>query len=369
MEGTRKIVIMGGSFNPPTIAHFEIMKAAMKGTGAERGIFVPVSQAYLKRKMRKAEGCRICITAQLRLSMLLAMCRDHAGLSVSEVDLYTARVCAYQTMDMLQQEYPDHQLLYLAGADKLELIRKWDEDSDFFERFGIALVCRNEVGMETLLAEKDRIQPGRMPFVLIPQPEEINEVSSTAVRRCMIENRMGDAGKYLHPEVWEQYKQLQLSDFPPIIERFQGVYDFLDNRYPTSFSWEGCDWLCAEAAIQAARCARRDQALSFVRCGGKEARRRSDKVVPREDWKDVCLSLTEEILTEKFRQNPDLLLKLKETGNAVLVAGNNGKETFWGVKLYTDQGDNHLGKLLMKVREGLPLPELHASGQRSVCSI
>lgn len=45
----QRIVVLGGSFNPPTIAHLRLMEAAMEAVGAEKGIFVPVGEAYLKR--------------------------------------------------------------------------------------------------------------------------------------------------------------------------------------------------------------------------------------------------------------------------------------------------------------------------------
>ena len=46
MKNIERIVVMGGSFNPPTIAHQELMKDAMKAVDAELGFFVPVSDAY-----------------------------------------------------------------------------------------------------------------------------------------------------------------------------------------------------------------------------------------------------------------------------------------------------------------------------------
>ena len=45
---------MGGSFNPPTIVHHKLMKAAMEQLGADKGIYVPTSARSLRRKMRKA---------------------------------------------------------------------------------------------------------------------------------------------------------------------------------------------------------------------------------------------------------------------------------------------------------------------------
>ena len=38
-----KIVVMGGSFNPPTIAHQRLLLGAVKELGADKGIFVPSS--------------------------------------------------------------------------------------------------------------------------------------------------------------------------------------------------------------------------------------------------------------------------------------------------------------------------------------
>ena len=50
----KSIVVMGGSFNPPTIAHHKLMKAAMDQLGADKGIYVPTPARSLRRKMRKA---------------------------------------------------------------------------------------------------------------------------------------------------------------------------------------------------------------------------------------------------------------------------------------------------------------------------
>ena len=53
----KRIVVMGGSFNPPTSAHLRLMKEAVDTLRADIGFFVPVSDAYLKRNppVRKNE--------------------------------------------------------------------------------------------------------------------------------------------------------------------------------------------------------------------------------------------------------------------------------------------------------------------------
>lgn len=41
----KRIVVMGGSFNPPTLAHYKLMKVAIAALEAYMGLFVPVSDA------------------------------------------------------------------------------------------------------------------------------------------------------------------------------------------------------------------------------------------------------------------------------------------------------------------------------------
>ena len=54
-DKTNRIVILGGSFNPPTVAHRRLLCTAMDGVGAERGIFVPSNDAYVMKKMAKSD--------------------------------------------------------------------------------------------------------------------------------------------------------------------------------------------------------------------------------------------------------------------------------------------------------------------------
>lgn len=35
-----KIVVMGGSFNPPTVAHIKMMRSALDQLGAEKGFWI-----------------------------------------------------------------------------------------------------------------------------------------------------------------------------------------------------------------------------------------------------------------------------------------------------------------------------------------
>lgn len=70
----------------------------------------------------------------------------------------------------------------------------------------------------------------------------------------------------------------------------------------------------------------------------------------RENWDEYKLELMEAILLLKFAQNKDLREKLfKEKG--LIEERNDWKDKFWGT--YLGEGENHLGLILMKVRDYL----------------
>ena len=80
-----------------------------------------------------------------------------------------------------------------------------------------------------------------------------------------------------------------------------------------------------------------------------QAKYRGRAVQLRSDWRKIRINVMEIGLREKFNQNPDLKQKLLDTGNAYLEEGNTWGDHYWGV--CDGYGENHLGQLLMKLRE------------------
>ena len=82
---------------------------------------------------------------------------------------------------------------------------------------------------------------------------------------------------------------------------------------------------------------------------GKESFKEDDFTL-RDDWDDVKLKIMEEIIRDYYMSNTDLIDKLIETDNKLLVHKGFGVDTFWGVDK-NDEGKNNHGNILMKLRE------------------
>ena len=134
---------------------------------------------------------------------------------------------------------------------------------------------------------------------------------------------------------------------------FRGKLDFLSNMYSAAFEWDGRTYLNSEAAFQSAKSLDPVVRDRFSGMNGMTAKREGKKVFLRSDWEEVKDGIMEEVVRAKFSQNPELLQKLIDTGDAELVEGNRWHDTYWGVDLVSRKGENHLGIILMKIRSEL----------------
>jgi ribA/ribD-fused uncharacterized protein len=112
----------------------------------------------------------------------------------------------------------------------------------------------------------------------------------------------------------------------------------------------------AEHAYQAAKISDHDVKIKIKNCPTPADAKEFFKthgITPDPGWTiEKKLGVMEELLQIKFGGKEPLLTKeLLATGDADLVEGNTWNDTFWGV--CNGSGENHLGRLLMKVREDL----------------
>ncbi len=135
------------------------------------------------------------------------------------------------------------------------------------------------------------------------------------------------------------------------INYFRGNYAFLSNFWEVPVTYQGLTYGNSEAAFQAQKCRTEEEKIKFIGLGPSDSKKLGRRVLLRPDWEDVKQSVMEEIVRAKFTQNEELKQLLLSTGEQVLEEGNTWHDTFWGVDARTGEGQNHLGRILMKGRD------------------
>lgn len=135
------------------------------------------------------------------------------------------------------------------------------------------------------------------------------------------------------------------------IDSFRGEYDFLSNFSRYGFTDEkGTYWKTSEHYYQAMKKSNDPiyQAMVNVAKSPGDAKRLGYGKQP-DNWHDISLDVMRKALRYKFDQNADIKQKLLDTGDSVLIEGNDWGDTFWGQ--VNGKGHNMLGKLLMELRD------------------
>lgn len=205
-------IVLGGSFNPPTVAHTALMLHAMcqveQATSRVcHGIFVPSSRAYVDRKIQKEpDASRITFTESDRLSLLSA---GHNPL-IKALDIEygdDGKGHTYQTLCRIREKYPDDQIMFLAGADKLRIIPRWRDAKKLLSEFTILMTCRNEDDAEAMIKNDPFLSKHVGSFWLIPElPAKYSGISSTKARKAIIS---GDFMETTRLCGWEQAKLIE----------------------------------------------------------------------------------------------------------------------------------------------------------------
>ena len=137
-----------------------------------------------------------------------------------------------------------------------------------------------------------------------------------------------------------------------VIDSFSEEFEFLSNFFPSKITdFEGNIYPTVEHYFQAMKTLdpEKRKIIAAAPTPG-QAKRLGRKVNLRKDWEEIKLDVMKTALRQKFSK-PGLRQMLLDTGDAELIEGNWWGDTYWGVCNVV--GENHLGELLMEIREEL----------------
>lgn len=151
------------------------------------------------------------------------------------------------------------------------------------------------------------------------------------------------------------------------INSFRGRFVFLSNFYPCKIEHKGINYPSVEHYYVALKVTGM-QFIDGVYYTGADFRelvaripdagdvKKVGKIVKvRGDWEEKKLEFMEWGVREKFK-DPNLASMLLDTGDLQLIEGNNWHDNYWGVcscHKCGDRGENHLGRILMSIRDEL----------------
>ncbi len=172
-----------------------------------------------------------------------------------------------------------------------------------------------------------------------------------------------DGGTWVRPytmffeEIEKEGKKVPRFAFMSEIENspvyfYEPEYYIFSNFSAFKLDWKGRDWMTSEHAYHSEKFT--DEQIKDALYDTRSAHdalnlSHQHKDAYRKDWDEVKLGIMKQILHAKALQHPYVMKKLLDSGDRELVE-NSWRDDFWGWGPNKD-GNNHLGKLWMQVRD------------------
>ncbi len=181
-----RILIYGGSFNPPHAGHIRSAQVAAAALRPDKTVLIP---AALPPHKHLAAGTP---APEHRLAMTALAAAEIPNCEASDMELrrsgpsYTS-----DTARQLRQEYPGAELIFLMGTDMLLTIESWHEPEVIMELASLAIFAREDGREAEIAAQAAHLREtyGARVYVLGGEPVT---VSSTQVRG-LLPQRQGRA--------------------------------------------------------------------------------------------------------------------------------------------------------------------------------
>lgn len=162
------IILYGGSFNPPTIAHYKISEYLITKYKPKHFIFVPVGNYYQKEEL---------IDFKYRYEMVKILSEKLTNAYVSDYENQPSYKGTITTLDHFQNIYKDEDLHYVIGADNLPSLSTWIEFVRLISTYKFIVLNRNNINLKEIIRHDEILKNYQKAFII---EEDFPKISVSA---------------------------------------------------------------------------------------------------------------------------------------------------------------------------------------------
>jgi nicotinate-nucleotide adenylyltransferase len=191
VSGARAIGVLGGSFNPPHVAHLAVASDVCARLALERVLFVPAASPPHKRIDDD-------VPAGVRLEMTRLAIAGDERFEATPIETELGLRYTVDTLAELARRHGGTRLVFIVGSDTLLQFESWHEPRSILELARLAVAPR--FGDPPAAIEREAARWGRERVAVLPTP--VMDVSSSAIRERV---RAGLPVRYLVAPAVERF--------------------------------------------------------------------------------------------------------------------------------------------------------------------
>ena len=180
---SNKIVVLGGTFNPLSKAHGELINYLVNYFDAFKGILLPTNITFFHSW--KHFCYKSILPTSLRIEILDEFVKRNKNIEVDLVEVEGKSLKTYTSLMYLKEKYAGKEILFAFGSEKADELERRYRIEDILLNFKIILIRRNHDNLDDLFKYNNFLKKYKNSFILVNSFEDLQDISSTKIREYL----------------------------------------------------------------------------------------------------------------------------------------------------------------------------------------
>ena len=182
-----KIIVFGGSFNPLSKAHGDLIHLLINNYKPDRFILLPSSDEFIKEKKHfQAEDI---IPLNKRLKILKEFNKRNRKIEIELIEINNPTFKTYDSLMFLKNKYKDSDIYFALGSEKLINLHNRYKINELFKYFKFIVLKRSGVSESVNNSNREEIVlNNKSSFIFFNFKKDLHDISSTKIRE-LIKNK------------------------------------------------------------------------------------------------------------------------------------------------------------------------------------
>ena len=179
-----KIIVFGGSFNPLSTAHGDLIHLLINHYKPDRFILLPSSNEFIKEKKHFQE--EDIIPLNKRLKILNEFNKRNRKIEIELIEINNPTFKTYDSLMFLKNKYKDSDIYFALGSEKLINLHNRYKIDELLKYFKFIVLKRSEVSESVNnLNREEIILNNKSSFIFFNFKKDLHDISSTKIRELM----------------------------------------------------------------------------------------------------------------------------------------------------------------------------------------
>lgn len=182
-----KIIVFGGSFNPLSKAHGDLIHLLISNYKPDRLIVLPSSDEFIKDKKHFKE--EDIIPLNKRLKILKEFNKRHRKIEIELIEINNPTFKTYDSLMFLKKKYKNSDIYFALGSEKITNLHNWYKIDELLKDFKFIVLKRSEIKeTENNLNKEEIVVKNKSSFIFFNFKKDLHDISSTKIRE-LIKNK------------------------------------------------------------------------------------------------------------------------------------------------------------------------------------